>query len=287
MPFELTGAIDDIATERQLTSGWSFVVLPRTVTAQFLSEAQELLPTGIVEFHGNAFNSTSRPDVQAYTNFLLLLRKTAESAPGSLLACTLNDQTWHTSLTSFAARLVAGALAPLGVTDKTILDGAADAAPSLFTLHRLLDSPSFASAVMRSLEIDQNTETARFASRTVPIKNGSIQALRLLATLADAYRKQQFPQSPEIDRSGIIIVNSSNSLLVQAADVLGNFSMNYLFRNLGLTTPGRTRKAEIFESVFRDLLPRTQFGQLASLSGTPLELGLKAAGALTFEVVNP
>jgi len=280
---ELVAGLDDIATERQLTSGWSFVVFPTNEAAQFSAQAQRLLPSGAPEFHAAKLQYKNPTECQAYSDFLSLLRKTAET-PGSLLAFSLKEQTWDAAFTSFVDRLVAGILASVGITGKTVADGAKDAAPSLFTLQRLLNSPSWTSAVVGRLEMDQNTTTALFASQTVAVKGGSLPATRLLEILAEAYRKQQFPQSPALDRSAIAIVDSSASFLVQAADVLGNFAMNYLIHNLAPTTPGRIAKARIFESVFQDVLPQTQFGQLASLNGPQLELGLKNAGALTFEV---
>ncbi len=280
----LAAGLDDIATERQLTSGWSFIVLPKAEAAQFGAQAQLLLPSGVSEFHGKALKYQDASHCQAYENFLSLLRNTAETAPACLLACSLNDQTWHSQLTSFAGRIVASVLATLGVTDSGIVSGAADAAPALFTLLRLLKTPS---ATVSSIDIDQNTNTGRFASRTVVVQGRSVPATGLLSQLIDAYRVQQFPQSPEIDRSGISIVDSSTSFLVQAADALGNFSMNYLIRNLAPTSPGRTKKAQIFDKVFHDLIPGTPFGQLASLTGTALELGLKQAGALTFVLERP
>jgi hypothetical protein len=284
MPLDLVAGLDDIATERQLTSGLSFVVLPKAEAAQFVTQARQLLPSGLSEFHANDLNSKDVSECQAYEDFLSLLRKTAETAPASLLVCSLNNQTWHNGLTSFAARIVSNVFATLGVRDSNILAGASDAAPSLFTLPRLLKIPS---AALSSLDIDQNTETGRFALRTVSVNGSSMPATQLLALLANAYRKQQFPHSPEIHRSGISIVDSATSFLVQAADVLGNFSMNYLIRNLAPTTPGRTKKAEIFESVFHDLLPATHFDQLASLTGTQFELALQHPGALTFAVEHP
>jgi hypothetical protein len=279
IPLDLAAGLDDIATERQLTSGWSFVVLPKAETAQFVTQARQLLPSGVPEFHANELNTNDVSQCQAYQAFLSLLRKTAEAAPACLLACSLNDQTWHNELTSLASRMVRNVFATVGVTDRNFLAGAVDAAPALFTLPRLLTTPS---AALSSLDIDQNTETGRFASRYVSVKAGSIPATHLLALLANAYRKQQFSTSPEIHHSAICIVDSATSFLVQAADVLGNFSMNYLIRNLATTTPGRTKKAEIFESVFHDLLPTTRFGELASLSGNQLELELRHEGALTF-----
>lgn len=284
MHLELVAGLDDIATETQLTSGWSFVVLPKKEASQFSAQARKLLPSGVTEFHAKELKYKNSSECRAYSDFLSLLRKTAEATPGSLLASSLNDQNWHADLTSFADRLVVGTFASLGITDKAVADGAKDAAPSLFTLQRLLNSPSLTSAVVHLLEIDHNTTTANFASQTVAIKGGSLPATRLLAILAEGYRKHQFPRSPALDRSAVAIVDSSTSFLVQAADVLGNFSMNYLIRKLAPTTPGRTAKAQIFESVFHDLLPQTQFGQLASLTAPQLELALKQAGALTFEI---
>jgi len=42
--------------------------------------------------------------------------------------------------------------------------------------------------------------------------------------------------------------------MVQASDVLGNFTMNYAFKDAGPTNAGRLRKAQIFENVFRGWL---------------------------------
>jgi hypothetical protein len=206
MPLDLVAGLDDIATERQLTSGLSFVVLPKAEAAQFVTQARQLLPSGLSEFHANDLNSKDVSECQAYEDFLSLLRKTAETAPASLLVCSLNNQTWHNDLTSFAARIVSNVFATLGVRDSNILAGASDAAPSLFTLPRLLKIPS---AALSSLDIDQNTETGRFALRTVSVNGSSMPATQLLALLANAYRKQQFPHSPEIHRSGISIVDSA------------------------------------------------------------------------------
>ena len=112
--------------------------------------------------------------------------------------------------------------------------------------------------VRRLLEIDSTTTTAHFAAQTVPVIGSSLPATRLLTILGEGYRKKQLPNSPQLDRSAITIVDSSTSFLVQAADVLGNFSMNYVIRNLGPTTAGRAKKAEIFENVFHDILAQDE-----------------------------
>ena len=284
MSMELAIGLDDIATEKALTSGWSYFVLPITDLAQFATEAKKLLPKGITEFHAKKFSQKKPAHCQAYRDFLILLRKTAEASSCALLASSLNDQIWSKDLTSFAGRMVTSAFAAAKITDQAFINGATAAAPALFTLQRLLNSLTMTSAAVRLLEIDSTTATAHFASQTIPVNGSSLPATRLLATLTESYRKQQFPKSPELDRAAITIVDSSSSVLVQAADVLGNFSMNYVIRNLARTTAGRTKKAEIFESLFHDILVETNFEKLASLSGADFELALKNAGALTFAV---
>jgi hypothetical protein len=86
--------------------------------------------------------------------------------------------------------------------------------------------------------------------------------------------------------SGLEFVDSSSSFLVQASDVLGNFSVNYLMSKLGTVSKGRAMKAKIFERVFGDLLTQSQFGQFAVLTGSQAELAPSQAGALTFTVAH-
>ena len=148
------------------------------------------------------------------------------------------------------------------------------AAIAKFSVRDLLSGASFGNR--------PHHNNGTFRGPNCPLNGGSLPAARLLAMLAEGYRKQQFPKSPELNPSAIAIVDSSTSFLVQAADVVGNFSMNYVIRNLASTTASRTKKAEIFDSVFHDLLPQTtQFGKLASLTAPQLELALNQAGALT------
>ena len=284
MSLKLVAGLDDVATKRQLTSGWSFIVLPESELVQFETRARSLLPSAVTEFHAAELDAGNVAECQAYEDFLRLLRTTAESSAGCLIASTLNNQSWHNSLTSSASNIVTGVFATLSVTGSDIVDGAVEAAPALMTLARLLKTPS---ARVCSLEIDQNTNTGRFAARSVWPNGVLMPGTELLRRVADNYRKLRFPASPPIDATGLKILDSANSFLVQAADVIGNFSMNFVVRSLGPTSAGRTKKAEIFEKVFGDLLPGTPFSHLASLSGTRLELELKQGGALTFTLEQP
>jgi len=107
LPLVLLGGLDDVATERQLTSGWSFAVLPEAAANRFTGAAQKLLPANRTEFHAKEFDTSSAAERKAYSDFLRLLCQEVEATPGSLLACSLNDKSWSANFTGFAERLVA------------------------------------------------------------------------------------------------------------------------------------------------------------------------------------
>jgi hypothetical protein len=282
---ELVAGIDDIATERALSSGWSFVVLPKADAAQFsISARAHLATTRLTEFHAKEFKHSSAKQCTAYENLLSELRKTAENAALCLIACSLYDDTFHPTFTPFVTRVTVNVFATLGISDQSVIDAAPKAASPIFTLMRLLTAPE--GAAFSSIEIDQDTPLSTFAAQTFVAHGKSMPATQLLAALAEAYRKQYFPRSPQLVPSGLAFVDSSSSFLVQAADVLGNFSVNYLMSKLGTVTKGRALKAKIFETVFGDLLTQSQFGQFAVLTGSQAELAPSQAGALTFTVAH-
>ncbi len=217
-------------------------------------------------------------------NFLSELRKTAENAALCLLACSLYDDSFHPTFTSFSERITVNVFGNLGISDHTVIEAAPKAASPLFTLMRLLTAPD--GAALTSIAVDQDTPLSTFAAQAFIVNGKSLPATRLLAILGEAYRKQCFPRSPQLVPSGLEFVDSSSSFLVQAADVLGNFSVNYLMSKLGTVSKGRAMKAKIFEAVFGDLLTQSQFGQFAVLTGSQAELAPSQAGALTFTVAH-
>ncbi len=283
MSLELVAGIDDIATERALSSGWSFVVLPKTDAVQFSISAQNLLaPARLAEFHAKKFKYNKVEQCTAYESFLSELRQTAETAALSLFSCSLYDETFHPTFTSFAANVTVNVFGNLGISDPAVIAAAPKAASPLFTLMRLLSGPE--GAVLSSVEGDQDVPLTTFAAQTLVANGKPLPATQLLGTLAELYRRQCFPRSPQLRSSGLAFVDSSSSFLIQGADVLGNCSVNYLMSKLGPVTKGRAVKAKIFEAVFGDLLTQSQFGQFAVLTGSQAELAPSQSGALTFTV---
>ena len=72
--------------------------------------------------------------------------------------------------------------------------------------------------------------------------------------------------------------------MVQASDVLGDFAMNYAFKDVAPTTAGRLRKAQIFENVFGGWLSGPGPRQFFINSGD--EIAPVQSGAVNWCVCN-
>jgi hypothetical protein len=209
------------------------------------------LPSDIAEFHASE-NSYKHP--AAFEEFLKLIRDSVQSNFYSLIAVVSNSEDWADEFGGFVARMIQGAFQRAGVTDPAIISACQACAPPLFTIPRVLDH--FGDTIALHVEVDRDNESAPFMSLNANIRGGSFTARRLFAVGLDAYTDQMFPHAPRVKRDGmsIDVLDSHLSWMVQASDVLGNFAMNYAFKDAGPTTAGRLRKAQIFENVFGDWL---------------------------------
>src|SRR5207302_2668511 len=131
-----------------------------------------------------------------------------------------------------------------GVTDPVIISACQACARPLFTVPRVLED--FGDTIVLHVEVDRDSESAPFMSLNADIQGGSFTARRLFAVGLDAYTDQMFPHAPRVKRDGMTIdvLDSKLSWMVQASDVLGNFAMNYAFKDVGPTTAGRLHKAQ-------------------------------------------
>lgn len=68
--------------------------------------------------------------------------------------------------------------------------------------------------------------------------------------------------------------------MIQAADIIGNFSTAIVFKTLGKNSKSNNRKCEVFEEVFNDLIDTTGVLNSVTLIGDDLEL--KKSGSFTF-----
>lgn len=274
-PAAVTCGIDDVATERQATAGWTFFMLPTAAVADFTSHASQLVPPGQSEFHAKKMNL--RSEALHYERFLDLISKTIEAHPYSL-ACTVGaDISWKSQFAAFAQQIIGSVLGALNISDNALAKQLLKVTPPIWTLLRLvrLVGPS----VSMSLEIDADSTIAALPASIVEIANVHRTGTEVLARLANAYSGKVFWTSPRLapDGSSISIIPSERSFMVQAADVVGNFALADACHTLGMPGEGRRVKSEIFRRVFG---VKENLVQLASISGTEIEL--LAAGHIKF-----
>jgi hypothetical protein len=251
-PGVLVCGIDDFATEKQLMSGWTYFVLPSAALPDFCRQAAGLLPSGLGEFHAKKFRTSH---AAAYEQFLRLIRETIDQHEYATVRVSSSSAAWSKDLSEFGGRLIANGFTGAGITDQEIIAASQKSAAAVFTLQRALSN--FGNNIELRLEIDEDMKTTSFNALTTAIQGHDFTAARLFAIAMDAYASTKFSSSPRFNRdgNGITILPSETSFLVQASDVVGNLATAFAFADIGPTSAGRTRKAQIFRNVFGDVLP--------------------------------
>jgi hypothetical protein len=272
-------AIDEFGTATQQSEGWTIVSLANHQACAFIAEAPALLGGGLKKFHGKDFTRKSEDRFRA---FLTLLKAKCREGPGSFITCTLNGKTWHDQFTGFAARVLEQSFlktgVPLSEGDLAMLR---QLVPPLFTYLRVASHVGNGHTV--AVALDDSKLTKQFNTAQVIVRGKTFGLPHVAGMLYRAYRKQQFPTSPEVVKDEICTTPDESSPLVQAADVVGNFSTAYVFRRLGKESKASDLKAKIFHDVFGE------FGidgidHAASVEIDREDLRLKQPGAYTFAV---
>jgi hypothetical protein len=272
--------MDDVATETQLSEGWAFVVLPTSRVSSLVQKVRVLGDGQAAYFHGKKFVIANG---SLYESFLSAIREEAEAAAVSVLAFTLMDLSYKNEFLPFLEKTVEGAITSAGIADDNLLDQVQRLFPGIATLQRMLRATG-AERVLE-LEIDRDAATKDFNASTFAKDGQQLPAELLLRAAYRAHRRLVPSGVPDIAEPGIRIVSDTKSLLVQAADVLGNFAMSYAFMRLGRPSKKIAEKGAIFERVFGDLLVNEDISAMARLVGSDLEL--LTPGAMTLHLSAP
>ncbi len=271
--------MDEFGTATKESEGWTIVCLAEPQATALTKEAPELLSGGLKSFHGKDF---TRKSEGPFRDFLTLLKVKCGESPGNFITCTLNGKSWHKEFTGFAER----------VLEQSFLNaGVAIPAPELAMLRKVVP-PLFSYLRVAAhvggehtavISLDDNEVMMQFNTATIPIK-GKVFSLPCLAgMLYRAYRKQQFPTSPNVVEDAIHTEPDESSPLIQAADVVGYFSTAYVFNRLGKKSNANDLKAEIFHSVFGEFgINEIDHSACVEIVGD--DLRLKHPGAYTFAV---
>lgn len=276
---KLIAGLDDIATETHKSEGWCYFCLPETEYRNFEVEAKNLISDTkrLTFFHGTKFKADQTNE---YEQFLRLIRKYAETSAPTILCCTLNSENWKRTFLNYCDRITTNVFTQVGVTNASLIDVCKQLTPGLFSFMRFVDH--FGNAHKISIDIDSDNVKEKYRHLNTVINGHQLTADFLMTSLYNNYRKIQFPNSPQLSENGISVLRDSQSLAVQAADVIGNYSNSYLFYKLGNTSKKRVLKGEIFERVFGDKFSAVNFATSVQLVGQN-DIQILTEGAYTME----
>lgn len=276
MPNFATG-IDDIATMHAGCSGWTIVSIDQTLLTDFENAARRILQTArLSSFHGKEFK---RKKIDSYVEFLKLIRSTLESGPG-FVCCTLLGQDWKSDFDAFCERVIEGSFSNSRMEPGTVTEASKKLAAPLFTYQRLAAGNCRGGNTL--IHIDRHVFFDGLNTSELEVSGVKMSSQLPIIAALRAYGSEQFPNAPEIDRESIFICSDEQSFLVQAADIIGNFSTAFAFRHLGKCSASNERKCSAFEKVFGDILDLKSFPDAVRLSGEDLVLD---EGAASFTII--
>ncbi|CAB5697509.1 hypothetical protein CP913_33315 [Pseudomonas aeruginosa] len=268
--------VDEIASETQVSEGWTYAVLPDVAVSAIDSAVSGC---NVKAFHGKKFKKSQEAD---YEKFLSAARSELIKHDNSFLSFTLLDISWKNQFLDFSNRLVDGGIQGAGVNDPNALAIAKHLFPGLITFQRLAANANLAEI---SIEIDSDDISKKLAQSSLSIKGQSIPAAKLLGWAYEGHRKKQFPASPALGTGSIRALTDAKSRAIQVADVFGNFALSYIFIQLGHTSKTRKMKAEIFERVFSSEISPGPILSAAKLSGVTMnDIELTQPGGLTLRL---
>lgn len=231
--------------------GFSCIVIRDAGVAELESRGNEALSDlGLAEFHGSEFDPARQAG--AYEGFACAIRDSLLVGGGYAAFHLFHRDLFQQIFEKFASRVASRALTRLM---NQAPDFALTKAGALFSLARELGEIHHSAGQLVAVEMDQDQEGDEEAGLKPVALRGTLGAIftdttDALVRIANAYRRQQFPNGPEI--GSLRVTDSKNSILVQAADVLANFGVAYVksqIRAGGSSSCREAEKARIFASV--------------------------------------
>ncbi len=275
---KLIAGLDEIATETQKSEGWCYFCIPESEYVKFEAEVKAFLATTkLSSFHGKKFKASQEKE---YEQFLRIIRKYAENSVPTILSCTLNSEEFKNNFLGFCERVTENVFRNVGVTDPILIKVCQQLTPGLFSFMRLINHLGNNNEL--TIEVDSDSVKEKFPTLSTIIQGHNYSADELMKKLYNAYRNQRFANSPVLEKNGISVLKDENSLAVQAADVIGNFSTAYVYYKLGNSSKSRILKGQIFERVFGDKYSTENFSSMVKLVGQN-DLELLVDGSFTME----
>lgn len=272
-------AVDDIGIGD--VQGFTAFATSAEGVRAFEDGANGILHTsGLAHFHGREFRPEHRP---AYEQFCDLIRRNLEEHGGFAAFQVMPRNFFSELLERFPVRISDAVLETIGHPGSATTDLMTTKAGALVWLAR------FTQVVVRPAEMEvliarDQLQDDSLNTAPVVIPAGLIEpATDLLSRIGNEYARHVFPGGPRISR--LRLVDANVEAVVQAADVIGNFGMNYVksvLRAGSAASATETTKAQIFQHAFQSEAIPHAAGAVYSVTAQNTIAAAPGAGALKF-----
>jgi hypothetical protein len=273
----LSVGIDDLATEMQLSEGWTFFLIEKELVNEFSEKAKIILDKICIDsFHGKKYKRRFKT---SYLEFLELCREYSEKSSVSLISVVLQDLNWKNQYVPFTKRVIKNVLSNNDINEPEILASSQKLVAPLFSLQAQTNNLSHSFNIEILVDSDSITESFDNLSIELTKPQGSITitSKKLLSFIYNGYRNLQFPNSPTLIKEGISVKPDESSFLIQASDIIGNFCLSYIKKKLGYTSKTINQKAELFSRVFGDKFDDIDLNNVLEITSSN-EIKLKFSG---------
>ncbi|MGH8192625.1 MAG: hypothetical protein ACREP2_14400 [Rhodanobacteraceae bacterium] len=271
--------VDDFATETQECAGWTFFAIQESQAKDFEKEGRHILGShGLSSFHGKKFKEADRV---AFKDFLNLIRSVLQQegrACNSLVSKALCEE-----MIGFARRITGKFVEMREPRGKQQVESIIPYAPILFMAVRALRSLGQQSELRFFIDEDSSLPDISESKLIAIPAHCSFQTL--LRNAVNDYRNVKFKDGPYLAAHPVEKMPDGKSILIQAADVLANFSMSHVFSRLGNKSKKRIAKSELLQEVFHEAFNEIDFPALLDLNGNDFQI--KEGGAINFEIDAP
>jgi len=281
--FSVRIGVDEIATRTQKCEGFTFFCLPEQRVGDFEKEAIKILnDAGLEGFHGYKFNSGDTNCIKAYKDFLTLVSTYLNSNLQSFAVCRFFSSVSKKELSdicdTYVTKEIGMHIGSNPIFAKTIK-------PYFFRLACLAAvSRELAPEVQMCVEMDTHDSLKNLNKMINNAGSDPVDIATVLKDLYNIYAKDLHSRTPVLPNDGIKVLDDNDSIMVQAADVIGNFAMANIFLNLGKKISGNLEfKVKIFKEVFGDNVSAFDPGNKLTLCGDDFIIS-DVKGSLTFKI---
>lgn len=187
-------------------------------------------------------------NASAFADFLSLARGFLRKSPQAFTACRMYSKKIRAELLEFGDRVVKRAI------EKALGPGHASVGllqPYFLPLASLAAvSRELAPSAEVHVDMDEHSSFGDLSAVAHQVGGTSIKAATLLKGIYNGYAKRLHERTPLVPDDGVKVMKDSRSALIQAADVIGHFAMNYLFMRLGHTSKKKVLRAKIMVDAF-------------------------------------